>query len=67
MKVKTQIDEQILEIEKQLYQEVEHKISSIREQQKQAITSSNTFMQKLSEIRHDLDTILLYLNRASVS
>lgn len=65
--LESQIEQQRLEIEKQLYQEVENKISSIREQQQQAITSSNTSMQKLSEIRYDLDKILRYINRASAS
>lgn len=63
--IKTQIDHQILDIEKQLYQEVENKIVSVRQQQQQAITSSNTSLQKLSEIRYDLNNILHNINKTS--
>lgn len=62
-----QIDQQLADVEKQIYEDIENKISEARKQQQEAIAVSNSYLIKVSEIRHVLDKILLSIKNASAN
>ncbi|MFM2060928.1 MAG: hypothetical protein RLZZ507_598 [Cyanobacteriota bacterium] len=63
--LKEQINEQLAEIEIQLYGEIENQIAEARRKQEESITSANKGMQKLTQIRHELESILQKITKAS--
>ncbi|MBD2458701.1 50S ribosome-binding GTPase [Nostoc sp. FACHB-87] len=65
--LENQIELQLREFEQQVYDEIEHKIATARQQEENAIAASNTWVKKVLEIRQDFESILRYINKATES
>jgi hypothetical protein len=56
--IESQMENQIREIESQIYGQIERQIALARQEQEEAIASSNIWMKELIEIRSDFQSIL---------
>jgi hypothetical protein len=63
--LEAQIEIQLWDFDKQVYGEIEKQISTARQQEENAIASSNTSVKQLLEIRKDFDLILRYITKAT--
>jgi len=63
--LENQIELQLWEFEQQVYGEIEKQIIAAREQEEQAIATSNTSVKKLLEIRNHFDVIIRYITQAT--
>jgi hypothetical protein len=60
-----QILQQEKDFEQEVYEEIDKKIAQARQDQQEAIAASNTGLQKLIKIRNNLGKILDYISRIS--
>lgn len=60
-----QILQQEKDFEQQVYEEIDKKIAQARQDQQEAMATSNTGLQKLIKIRNNLGTLLDYISRMS--
>ncbi len=63
--LETQVESQLLELERQVYGETDKQIAQARQQEESAIASSNTSVKQLVEIRNDFELILRYITKAT--
>jgi small GTP-binding protein len=61
--LESQIETQLQEVEAQVYGEIETKIVEDRQQEENAIATSNIWVKQLAEIRKDFDLILQYITK----
>ena len=65
--LENQIEIQLWQFETQVYGEIEKQIAAARQQEENAIASSNTSVKQLLEIRKDFELILGYITKATQS
>ncbi len=63
--LESQVEQQLREVEAQVYGEIEKQIAESRQQEEEAIVSSNTWIKELSEIRQNFEFILGYISRVT--
>lgn len=63
--LENQIQMQLYDFEKQVYEEIEKQIAAARCQQEEAIAASNTWVKQLAEIRKDFEAIISYVTQAT--
>jgi hypothetical protein len=63
--LENQVEIQLWQFEGQVYGEIEKQIAAARQQEESAITSSNTWVKQLAEIRKDFELILRYITKAT--
>ena len=65
--LENQIEIQLFEFEQQVYGEIEKQIAAARQKEEEAISSSNTWVKQLAEIRKDFDVIIQYITKAAAN
>ncbi len=65
--LENQIELQLWEFEQQVYGEIEKQIMAARQQEEQAIATSNTSVKQLLEIRNNFDVIIRYIQKATAN
>lgn len=65
--IENQMEIQLWDFEKQVYGEIERQIASARQQEEEAIATSNTWVKQLAEIRKNFEVILRYITQATAS
>ncbi|MGC1395695.1 MAG: LeoA/HP0731 family dynamin-like GTPase, partial [Coleofasciculaceae cyanobacterium] len=63
--LENQIEIQLWDFEKQVYGEIEKQILTARQQEENAIASSNTSVKQLIEIRQEFEAILRYIRKTT--
>lgn len=63
--LENQIEIQLWDFDQQVYGEIEKQISAARQQEENAIASSNTSVKQLLEIRKEFELILHYITKAT--
>lgn len=63
--LENQIEIQLWDFEKQVYGEIEKQILTARQQEENAISSSNTSVKQLIEIRQEFEVILSYIRKTT--
>jgi len=64
--LESQFEQQLREVEAQIFGEVEKQIAESRQQEEEAIASSNTWVKEISEISQNFEFILGYISSAAV-
>ncbi|MCY7383656.1 MAG: 50S ribosome-binding GTPase [Microcoleus sp. CAN_BIN18] len=65
--LENQIELQLWEFEQQVYGEIEEQIAAARQKEEEAISSSNTWVKQLADIRKDFDVIIQYITKATAN
>jgi len=65
--LENQIEIQLFEFEQQVYGEIEKQIAAARQKEEEAISSSNTWVKQLADIRKDFDVIIQYITKATAN
>lgn len=65
--LENQIELQLWEFEQQVYGEIEKQIMAARQQEEQAIATSNTSVKQLLEIRNNFDVMIRYIQKATAN
>ncbi len=65
--LENQIDSQLWEFEQQVYGEIEKKITAVRQKEEAAISTSNTWVKQLAEIRKDFEVIIQCITKATAN
>ncbi|WP_445304836.1 LeoA/HP0731 family dynamin-like GTPase [Microcoleus sp. Pol17C2] len=65
--LENQIEIQLFEFEQQVYGEIEKQIAAARQKEEEAISSSNTWVKQLADIRKDFDGIIQYITKATAN
>ena len=65
--ITTAIELQLWEFEQQVYGEIDKQIIAAREQEEQAIATSNTSVKQLLEIRNNFDVIIRYITQVTAN
>lgn len=63
--LESQVEKQLRELETQVYGEIDNQIAAARQQEENAIASSNKWVKQLAEIRKDFEAIKLYITKAT--
>lgn len=63
--LENQVEKQLRELETQIYGEINKQIAAARQQEENAIASSNKWVKQLAEIRKDFKAIKLYIAKAT--
>jgi len=63
--LENQVQIQLWQFERQVYGEIEKKISEARQQEESAIAASNIWVKQLAEIRKDFELILRYITKVT--
>ncbi|MEG4331280.1 50S ribosome-binding GTPase [Microcoleus sp. AT8-B1] len=62
--LENQIEIQLFECEQQVYGEIEKQIAAARQKEEESISTTNTWVKQLAEIRKDFDVIIQYITKA---
>ncbi len=65
--LENQIEIQLFEFEQQVYGEIEKQIAAARQKEEEAISTTNTWVKQLAEIRKDFDAIIQYITKATAN
>ena len=65
--LENQVEGQLREFEQQVYGEIEKQIAAARQKEEEAISSSNTWVKQLADIRKDFDLIIQYITKATAN
>lgn len=65
--LENQIEIQLFEFEQQVYGQIEKQIAAARQKEEEAISSSNTWVKQLADIRKDFDVIIQYITKATAN
>lgn len=63
--LESQVEMQLREVQAQVYGEIDNQIAVARQQEENAIASSNKWVKQLAEIRKDFEAIKLYIAKAT--
>ncbi|QLE40154.1 GTPase [Nostoc sp. C052] len=63
--LENQIENLLVEVELQVYGEIDKQIAAARQQEESAIAASNTWVKQLTGIRQDFESILLSITKAT--
>ncbi|MFN6496018.1 MAG: GTPase [Nostoc sp. DedQUE01] len=63
--LESQIENLLVEVELQVYGEIDNQIAAARQKEESAIAASNTWVKQLAEIRQDFESIIRYITKAT--